>query len=97
MLGLVVDNTIHLLHRWRELRRVQGRDDALRAAWLDCIGPMTLASVVLALGFGSAAASRLSTTAEFGVLAAATIATAWFGTAVALPAALWRREPEGAA
>lgn len=97
MLGIVVDNTIHLLHRWREVRRERPRAPALRAAWLDCIGPMTLASAVLALGFGSAAASRLSTTAEFGVLAAATIAAAWFGTAVALPAALWRDEQEESA
>lgn len=90
MIGLVVDNTIHLLHRYRALRSTLPRDAALRAAWLDCIRPMTLASAVLALGFGAAATSRLVTTAEFGVLAAATIATAWLGTAVLLPATLLR-------
>lgn len=96
MLGLVVDNTIHLLHRYRELRAGADAPQALAHAWGDTIRPMTLASAVLALGFGSAAWSRLATTAEFGVLAAATIATAWLATAVLLPAALWRdRAPEG--
>lgn len=90
MLGLVVDNTIHLLHRYRALRGGSTRDAALRAAWLDTIRPMTLASAVLALGFGSAIGSRLTTTAEFGALAAATIAAAWLGTAVLLPAATMR-------
>lgn len=91
MLGLVVDNTIHLLHRFQALRAGGGRDDAMQAAWLDTIRPMTLASAVLGLGFGTAVGSRLSTTAEFGALAAATIATAWFGTAVLLPAAAARQ------
>lgn len=91
MLGLVVDNTIHLLHRYQALRAADRNLDALRAAWLDTIRPMTLASAVLALGFGAAIFSRLSTTAEFGALAAATIATAWLGTAVLLPAAAARQ------
>lgn len=95
MLGLVVDNTIHLLHRYQALRAGGSRHDALRAAWLDTIRPMTLASAVLALGFGSAIGSRLSTTAEFGALAAATIATAWLGTAVLLPAAARQPAPHG--
>jgi predicted RND superfamily exporter protein len=90
MLGLVVDNTIHLLHRYRALRDGMRDEDALAHAWAETIRPMTLASAVLALGFGSAAWSRLVTTAEFGVLAAATIATAWLATAVLLPAGLWR-------
>ncbi|MFN9703850.1 MAG: MMPL family transporter [Planctomycetota bacterium] len=88
MLGLVVDNTIHLLHRYHALRSRADAASALAGAWQDTIRPMTLASVVLALGFGSAAWSRLTTTAEFGVLAAATIATAWMATAVLLPASL---------
>ncbi|MBM3962571.1 MAG: hypothetical protein FJ306_11810 [Planctomycetes bacterium] len=88
MLGLVVDNTIHLLHRYHALRARAGAAAALAEAWHDTIAPMTLASAVLALGFGSAAWSRLTTTAEFGVLAAATIATAWLATAVLLPASL---------
>jgi predicted RND superfamily exporter protein len=94
MLGLVVDNTIHLLHRYHALRARAGAAAALAEAWHDTIAPMTLASTVLALGFGSAAWSRLTTTAEFGVLAAATIATAWLATAVLLPASL--RTPRAA-
>ena len=46
---------------------------------------MTLASVVLMLGFATAAISRLATTVEFALLATATIGAAWFATAVVLP------------
>lgn len=93
MLGLVVDNTLHLLHHYRNERRLHPGRQALRAA-LDHAGrATTLASLVLVAGFTTAAASRLPTTVEFACLAAATIVAAWFATAVVLPLLLLR--PEG--
>lgn len=85
MLGLIVDNTLHLLHHYRLLRGTMSREAAMHRAWERCRRPMTLASGVLMLGFLTAATSRLSTTVEFALLASATIAAAWFGTAVVLP------------
>lgn len=85
MLGLIVDNTLHLLHHYRHLRATLSREAAMHRAWERCRRPMTLASGVLLLGFLTAATSRLSTTVEFALLASATIAAAWFGTAVVLP------------
>ncbi|MBL8738002.1 MAG: MMPL family transporter [Planctomycetes bacterium] len=85
MLGLIVDNTLHLLHHYREHRRCLGPRAALRSALERCGRAMTLSSVVLMLGFATAATSRLATTVEFAMLASATIAAAWFATAVVLP------------
>lgn len=85
MLGLIVDNTLHLLHHYREHRQDLGPRASLRRALERCGRAITLSSVVLMLGFGTAATSRLATTVEFAMLACATIAAAWFATAVVLP------------
>ena len=91
MLGLIVDNILHLLHHYRDARRSLPRDAALRRSLDRCGRAMTLSSVVLMLGFAVAATSRLSTTVEFSLLATLTIAFAWFATAAALPAMLLSR------
>ncbi len=85
MLGLIVDNTLHLLHHFRHARATMATRQALRHA-LDQTGrAMSLSSAVLMLGFGTAALSRLETTVEFALLATTTIAAAWFATAALLP------------
>lgn len=91
MLGLIVDNTLHLLHHYRMGRRQLPPAEAMTAAWERCVRPMTLASAVLMLGFLTAATSRLSTTVEFSLLATATIVAAWFGTAIVLPLLMVRQ------
>jgi predicted RND superfamily exporter protein len=85
MLGLIVDNSLHLLHHYRTCRRRHDARGAMRRALARCARPMTLASAVLALGFLTAATSRLATTVEFALLASAKIALAWFGTTIVLP------------
>lgn len=90
MLGLIVDNTLHLLHRYRELRSEVDRRAAVVGA-LQAVGrPMWLSSGLLVLGFATAATSRLSTTIEFALLACSTIAIALVGCGVLLPLALAR-------
>ncbi|MCC7399567.1 MAG: MMPL family transporter [Planctomycetes bacterium] len=91
MLGLIVDNTLHLLHHYRIHRAASPSRVALRHAFAHCGRAMTLSSVVLMLGFATAATSRLATTVEFAVLATLTIASAWIGTAVLLPLLLGAR------
>ncbi|MCB9878596.1 MAG: MMPL family transporter [Planctomycetes bacterium] len=99
MLGLIVDNTLHLLHHYRDGRRHLHRGDALRRALDRCGRAMSLSSAVLLLGFATAGLSQLSTTVEFAMLACATIVLAWFATAVLLPTVLaslpQRREAAG--
>lgn len=85
MLGLIVDNTLHLLHQYRELRHTNDRAAAMRVA-LDRVGrPMWLSSGLLLLGFATTATSRLHTTVEFSLLACSTILVALFGCLVLLP------------
>ncbi|HEB54549.1 MAG TPA: hypothetical protein ENI87_14955, partial [bacterium] len=91
MLGLIVDNTLHLLHHLKDAR-ASGCDaaTALIRAFDRCGRAIALSTVVLMAGFLTATCSRLSTTVEFGLLASVTIAMAWFGTAVLLPTVLLR-------
>lgn len=91
MLGLVVDNTIHFLHHYREhpgtaLARV-------RRALEHVASPMLGSSLVLALGFGSGLLGDMASTHEFAALSAATIGLALFGDAVLLPALLLALSP----
>ncbi|MBL8863675.1 MAG: MMPL family transporter [Planctomycetes bacterium] len=91
LLGLIVDDTIHLLHRFRE-RRAAGH------AELECIEhvfehsgrAVAITSVALGVGFSLTMFGRLSTTFEFGALAAVTIAVAAAADLVLLPAILVR-------
>jgi hypothetical protein len=92
MLGLIVDNTLHLLHHYRHHRHRLARADALQLAFGQCARAMGLSSVVLMLGFGTTLLSRLETTREFGGLAVATIALAFGGSALVLPALLLGRD-----
>lgn len=91
MLGLIVDNTLHLLHHYHEARTLLPQAAALERALDRCGRAMTLSSVVLMLGFLVAATSQLETTVEFALLATATIAVAWLGSAILLPTLLLPR------
>lgn len=84
MLGLIVDNSLHLLHHHRvavAAGSTRPVADALRATGRG----MVFASTLLVLGFLVTSASNLATTVEFSLLASSTIAAALFGTAVVLP------------
>jgi hypothetical protein len=92
MMGLIVDDTIHLLHRYQQSVR-HGRSprlaivDALRTSGR----AITLTSIVLFVGLGVGIIGTLSSTVEFSALAASTIVIAWSLETVVLPAILlWR-------
>lgn len=93
MLGLIVDNTLHMLHHVRGVAGREPRVAAVRHALDHCRRPMALSSLLLIVGFAVAATSRLATTVEFALLACGVIALAWFGDAVLLPLLLIGREP----
>lgn len=76
--GIAVDDTIHLLLRLRTAsRRVADAEHALMTTLDEVLHPVTFTSAGLALGFLTLAGGELSSQADFGALAAATIAIAW--------------------
>lgn len=96
MLGLIVDQSIHLLHRYRGAR-VEGRSRAGAVARALAVTgrPIAITSTVLATGFGIGMLGTLETTRVFGALTAATILLALAATLLVTPAAiLWRRRSE---
>lgn len=95
VLGLVVDDTTHLLYRYREaLRAGSDHEDAVRHA-LDTAGAaMATTSVVLVLGFSVLALATVKSVAYFGLLAAAAMGFAVVGDLVVLPALLVTLRPK---
>jgi len=89
MLGLIVDDTIHLLHRYRQVR--QGGAGALASiehVFEHSGRAVAITSVALGVGFSLTMFGRLSTTFEFGALAAVTIVVAALCDLLLLPAIL---------
>ncbi|MCB9882670.1 MAG: MMPL family transporter [Planctomycetes bacterium] len=94
MLGIVVDDTIHFVHRYRRaiLTGVERRLAIVEA--LQSVGAaIGITSLALVCGFLASLTGSLSTTRDFGLLAAATIALALAADLVVLPALLMLRRP----
>ena len=88
-LGLVVDDTIHLLHRYREARLQGAFPERAVAAALSSAGrPVVVTSVALALGFAAFGAAPFRPTRDFGLLTAATATSALALDLLLLPALL---------
>jgi predicted RND superfamily exporter protein len=88
-LGIAVDDTIHLLNRWREeLRSGRPRSEAIASAIRWTGKPVLLSSVVLIVGFLNYLAMGFKATQQFGIIAAVTIAAALVGDLLLLPALL---------
>jgi predicted RND superfamily exporter protein len=90
MLGLVVDDTIHFLYRFR-VARAGGTSvtRSLARAIVHAGRPVVITSLVLSVGFAAGLAGNLETTREFSALAAATILGALAADLVLLPALLF--------
>jgi predicted RND superfamily exporter protein len=86
-LGVVVDDTIHLLHGFE---RARGEGMAPGAAMSDALAKsghaLLFTGVVLALGFATLALSEFRPTARFGELTAVTIVVALAAELLLLPA-----------
>jgi hypothetical protein len=92
LIGLIVDNTIHLLHGYGQARRAGcGPSAALARSISRCGRAVLTTSGVLALGFAAGLNGRLETTLEFSALAALTIVLALACDLVLLPAILLLR------
>jgi len=97
-IGLIFDNTIQLLYRYRDARRVGAdTEDAVRAALIRCAQPMIASSLVVAGGFTVTLWGQMVTTVQFGLLTCATIGLAMLGDLIILPAllAIWKPADRG--
>ena len=90
-LGLLVDDTIHILFRWLQQRRL-GKDTtaALTKALLQIGNPAVMTSVSFGVGFGMFAFAPFRPTTYFGLLIAITAFTGMLCDVVLFPALLLR-------
>lgn len=87
VLGIAVDDTIHLLVHFRGAVAKHGQREAAVIEALRQLGrPVTYTTVVLCLGLGVVATSQLQTQADFGALGAFTLAVAWLADVTITPA-----------
>jgi predicted RND superfamily exporter protein len=92
VLGVGVDDSIHMLSRYRE-ERLAGHnvEDSVSAA-LNHVGrPVIVSALVLTAAFWSLTVSPMTSVASFGFLAGLAILTALFADLLVLPALLVRR------
>ena len=88
-LGIAVDDTIHLMARYREEgRRGVPHRDAIRRAVRHVGRPVVITSVILVAGFGANVASSFPTMVVMGKLGAVVIAVAMLSDLFVLPALL---------
>ncbi|MBL8695251.1 MAG: MMPL family transporter [Planctomycetes bacterium] len=86
LLGLIVDDTIHLLHRLREAREAgQSPLEAVESVFRNSGRAIVITSLVLAGGFALSMTGRLTSTVEFGVLASITVITALLSDLLLIP------------
>ena len=92
-IGLIFDNTIQLLYRYRDARRSGVvASEAVGAALVRCAQPMIASSLVVAGGFAVTLCGQMVTTVQFGLLTCVTIGLAMLGDLIVLPAllAIWQ-------
>ena len=89
VLGLVVDDSIQFIYRYRhEARQTHDPATAIRATVRGVGRPMALTSAVLGLGFSVLALAAIKSVAWFGMLLAAALFSALFCDVLVLPAFL---------
>lgn len=99
MLGLIVDDSIHLLYRFRRRGRQSGDLRAAAAGAVRTIGPtLVMTSVVLLVGFAVLGFSTIDSIAVNGLLMAWTVVLALVADLLLLPAtaAIVRRDVRNA-
>ena len=90
-LGLIVDDTIHLLHRYGRARRLGHDAEEATADMLHVVGrPVLVTSAAVAAGFAAFAFSEFRPTLYFGLLIALTAVAAAVCDLLVLPALLQR-------
>ena len=87
VLGIAVDDTLHLVVEYRRgLEAGLGRDVALRESLVRVGRAITCTTLAVCAGLLVVGASALENQAEFGLLGAATLAIAWIVDVTITPA-----------
>jgi hydrophobe/amphiphile efflux-3 (HAE3) family protein len=87
VLGIAVDDTIHLLTRFNAVAKQRASEtEGIREALWTVGRPVTYTTLALCLGFLAITTSQLQNQREFGALAAFTLAVAWLVDVVFTPA-----------
>ena len=95
-MGIAVDDTVHLLSRFRHEFRVRGSyEEALRAAMLDVGRALTITSIILVFGFLVLLLSKLESNSNQGLLLAGTIVSALIADFLLMPALVLTFKPFG--
>ena len=95
-MGIAVDDTIHLVSRFRhEFRRLGRYEEALFSAMEDVGRALLITSIVLVLGFLVLVFSTLQSQATYGILMATTIVTALIADFFLMPALVLTFHPFG--
>ena len=95
-MGIAVDDTIHLVSRFRhEFRRLGRYEDALFASMQDVGRALVITSIALVLGFLVLVFSTLASQAPYGILLATTIVTALIADFLLMPALVLSFHPFG--
>ena len=89
-LGIIVDDTVHFLAKYRRARREHGYDqpEAIRYAFHNVGRALTANSLILAAGFAVLALSTFKVNFEMGLLTALAIGVALAFDFLVLPALL---------
>jgi uncharacterized protein len=96
VLGVAVDDTLHLLLEYRRgLRTLGDPSAALEQALVHVGRAITCTTLAVCVGLLVVGASALQNQAEFGLLGAATLAIAWFVDVTVTPALCYRWIREG--
>ena len=91
VLGIAVDDTLHLLVEYRRALRETGDPDRAIEAALAHVGrAITCTTAAVCMGLLVVAGSELRNQAEFGLLGALTLAIAWLVDVTFTPALCWR-------
>ena len=86
VLGIAVDNGIHLLAFWvKERERFDDPADCVRWVMVHKLGPMACTTAVLVSGLGLFLLSRFPPVADFGVLSILALSVALASTTLLLP------------
>lgn len=87
VLGLVVDDTIHFLYRYRHERiRASSELEAVKSTVRKVGRPMTITTIVLGLGFSVLGFAAVKSVAYFGLLLAFALLSALFSDLLIVPA-----------
>ncbi|MBK9107182.1 MAG: MMPL family transporter [Saprospiraceae bacterium] len=86
--GMSVDNTIHLLNRFRLEKQTQNWSTSLIKSYQHTIRPITLTTCLLCAGFASLIFSDFTSCKNMGILLTSALVSSWLTNAVLLPALL---------